>query len=120
MKKTRYFYLYLFFFVGFTSYAQDENLFSMMTDEKPTTEYTSSTFKSTRIINGHSVENVAAKHLDFRISHRFGRLNDGAYNFYGLDQATMRMGLEYGLTDMLMVGIGRSTSQKNIRLLCQI
>lgn len=79
---------------------------------KPTKSYSTATFKSTRVINGHSIETISKNHLDFRISHRFGRLNDGAYNFYGLDQATMRMGLEYGLTDKLMVGIGRSTSQK--------
>lgn len=79
---------------------------------KQTKKYTSATFKSTRVINGHSVETVAKNHLDFRISHRFGKLNDGAYNFFGLDQATMRLGLEYGLTEKLMVGLGRSTSQK--------
>lgn len=78
----------------------------------PKKSYSTATFKSTRVINGHSIETISKNHLDFRISHRFGRLNDGAYNFFGLDQATMRMGLEYGLTDRLMVAIGRSTSQK--------
>jgi len=70
------------------------------------------TFKSTRIINGHSVETVKRNHLDFRISHRFGRLNSGSYELYGLDQATLRLGFEYGLTDDLMIGVGRSTEQK--------
>ncbi len=70
------------------------------------------TFKSTRVVNGHSVETMRARHLDFRISHRFGRVNMGAYHFFGLDQATMRMGLEYGLTNRLMIGVGRSTSEK--------
>ncbi|GAB3521652.1 DUF5777 family beta-barrel protein [Emticicia fontis] len=79
---------------------------------KPKKNYSMATFKSTRIINGHSVETVAKNHLDLRISHRFGMLNEGAYNFFGLDAATMRLGLEYGLTDDLMIGIGRSTSQK--------
>jgi hypothetical protein len=79
---------------------------------KPKKNYSTATFKSTRIINGHSVETVARNHLDLRISHRFGMLNEGAYNFFGLDAATMRLGLEYGITDNLMIGIGRSTSQK--------
>ncbi len=70
------------------------------------------TFKSTRIVNGHSIETMRGKHLDFRISHRFGRLNTGAYQLFGLDQATMRMGFEYGITDRFMVGLGRSTSEK--------
>ncbi len=70
------------------------------------------TFKSTRIINGQSVETVKRNHLDFRISHRFGRLNSGAYELFGLDQASMRLGFEYGITDDLMVGVGRSGEQK--------
>jgi hypothetical protein len=70
------------------------------------------TFKSTRVVNGHSVETMRGKHLDFRISHRFGRLNQGVYQLFGLDQATMRMGFEYGINDRLMVGVGRSTSEK--------
>ena len=78
------------------------------------------TFKSTRIINGQSVETVKRNHLDFRISHRFGRLNSGAYEFFGLDQATMRLGFEYGLTDDLMVGVGRSGEQKAFDFFWQI
>lgn len=70
------------------------------------------TFKSTRIINGQSVETVKRNHLDFRISHRFGRLNSGAYELFGLDQASIRLGFEYGITDNLMVGVGRSGEQK--------
>ena len=70
------------------------------------------TFKSTRIINGQSVETVKRSHLDFRISHRFGRLNSGAYELFGLDQASMRLGFEYGVTDDLMIGVGRSGEQK--------
>jgi hypothetical protein len=70
------------------------------------------TFKSTRIVNGQSIENVGPGILDFRILHRFGPLSDGGYNFFGLDQATMRLGLDYGITSRLMVGIGRSTYEK--------
>jgi hypothetical protein len=70
------------------------------------------TFKGTRIINGHSVETPGHGTLIFLISHRFGTLNSGAYNFFGLDQATIRLGLEYGLTDRLAVGIGRSSLEK--------
>ncbi|MBK6979392.1 MAG: hypothetical protein IPH28_21760 [Cytophagaceae bacterium] len=79
---------------------------------KPTKNFALATFKSTRVINGHSVETMAKNHLDFRISHRFGKINDGAYNFFGLDQASMRIGLEYGITDKLMAGLGRSTTDK--------
>lgn len=81
-------------------------------DEKSQTNYTTATFKTTRLINGHTVENLAAGVLDVKISHRFGRLNTGSYELFGLDNASMRMGLDYGITRYLMVGIGRSTFEK--------
>jgi hypothetical protein len=58
---------------------------------------TTGTFKSTRIMNGHSVERMAPGNFDFRISHRFGRINSGAYEFFGLDQANIHLGMEYGI-----------------------
>ncbi len=72
----------------------------------------SSTFKSTRIINGHSIEQPAKGDLDFRISHRFGKLNTGSYELWGLDQATIHFSLEYSPTDYLTIGIGRSSYRK--------
>lgn len=70
------------------------------------------TFKSTRVVNGQSIENVGAGIMDFRISHRFGAISQGSYNLFGLDQATMRIGLDYGITNRLMIGVGRSTYEK--------
>jgi hypothetical protein len=89
------------------------DLLDLLEAESPTTATpVEATFKATRIINTHSIETVKKNHLDFRISHRFGRLNSGAYELFGLDQASMRMGFEYGITDDFMLGIGRSTEQK--------
>lgn len=93
-------------------YAQDYLLNELSKQDSAQTVPVTATFKSTRVVNGQSVETMKKKHLDFRISHRFGKLNSGAYQFFGLDQATMRLGFEYGLTDDLMIGVGRSTSQK--------
>jgi opacity protein-like surface antigen len=81
-------------------------------NEKNQTNYTTAAFKTTRIINGHSIENVGKGVLDVKISHRFGKLNGGAYELFGLDNASMRMGFDYGLTPYLMVGIGRNTYEK--------
>jgi hypothetical protein len=50
--------------------------------------------------------------LDFRISHRFGTLNTGAYNLWGLDQANIHFSLEYGILKWLMIGVGRGTYEK--------
>ena len=74
--------------------------------------YTIATFKSTRIINGHSIESMPPGQLDFRISHRFGTVNSGAYEFFGLDQANMHFSLEYGIFKWLMIGIGRGDYEK--------
>ena len=97
-------------FLGQQVNAQSVDLFA---EEKgPISDITTSTFKSTRIVNGQSIENTGAGILDFRISHRFGALSQGSYSLFGLDQATMRIGLDYGITKRLMIGIGRSTYQK--------
>jgi hypothetical protein len=94
-------------------HAQDEDLLSLL-GEDSTVEYTTASFKATRVINGNSIENTAHGVLDFRISHRFGYLSVGNQEFWGLDQAFIRLGLDYGITDRLMVGIGRSSYNKTV------
>ncbi|WP_428658714.1 DUF5777 family beta-barrel protein [Runella sp.] len=92
--------------------AQEDLTKMLEQNETKTTDYTTATFKGTRIINGHSVETVKKNHMDFIIHHRFDRLNSGAYNLFGLDYSTVRLGFEYGLTDNVTIGIGRSSVQK--------
>lgn len=91
--------------------AQKVDLFTEQNNSH-STDIATGIFKSSRIVNGHSIENVGAGVLDFRILHRFGALSQGAYNLFGLDQATMRIGLDYGINSRLMVGVGRSTYEK--------
>ena len=74
--------------------------------------YTTATFKSTRIVTGHSIERMPAGQLDVRISHRFGQVNSGSYEFWGLDQANIHLSLEYGITNWVMAGLGRGNYQK--------
>lgn len=81
-------------------------------DEPDKKEYATATFKGSRLILGHSVETKAKNELEFLISHRFGRINSGAHELYGLDAAFIRIGLEYGISDNLNVGIGRSSYDK--------
>lgn len=97
-------------------FAQDDllGLLGLLGEEDTGPVYTNASFKTTRVINGHSLENTAHGVLDFKISHRFGVLNTGVGNFFGLDEASMRMGFDYGLTDRLMVGVGRSGYQKTV------
>jgi len=82
------------------------------TDNKKDIKYTSGFYETTRVVLGQSIENPEPGKLIFLIQHHFGRINSGAYEFFGLDQATIRLGFEYGFNDWLAVGIGRSSYQK--------
>lgn len=106
--------LFILFSAGAASVrAQADSLMAMLNSgESGKNECVTSTFKATRLINGSTVENLAMGTLDFRISHRFGRTDQGFDNFFGLDNATTRIGLDYGITDWLMVGLGHSTFNK--------
>lgn len=89
-----------------------EDLLNMV-KEKPKKEYVSATFKTTRLINFHTVEILGRRSLDFRISHRFGDFNTGAYNAWGIDGgANIRLSLEYSHGSRLMFGIGRTSGKK--------
>jgi hypothetical protein len=93
--------------------ASAQELLDLLEEEMPQTKnYVFSTFKGTRILNGHSIENRKKKALEFVISHRFGRLNLGIEELFGLDQSNIRFAFEYGLSDNLMLGIGRSSFEK--------
>lgn len=92
---------------------QEDDLLSLLDDgEEETTEYVTASFKANRVINLHSLENTARGVLDVKIGHRFGTLNGGFYELFGLDQASIRIGGDYGITDQLMIGLGRSSFEK--------
>lgn len=83
-----------------------------------TTTYATETFRDTRVISGQSVETSIQGQAKFIISHRFGDLYEQnafsmLYNFFGFSGgANMRMGLDYGITNWLQVGAGRSNFDK--------
>ena len=100
--------LIVFFFGG---YAQE--LESILDQENHETSFNvAETFKGTRIANGHSIETRKKGILDFLITHRFGTLNSGAYELWGLDEANIRLALEYALTNDLTIALGRSSYEK--------
>src|SRR3978361_1219644 len=106
------------------TFAQDStaNLMNQLEKEagNDKTVYTTATFKSTRIIDGHSIENLPAHVLDVRISHRFGPLNKGIYQFFGLDYSpfNVRVGFDYGITNNFMIGGGHNAWQKTYDAFC--
>ena len=92
--------------------AQDDLLSLLEVDTDPM--YISSTFKGKKVVNGQSVEILSKGVLQFQIQHRFGTLNSGFYNLYGLDNSQIRLGFDYGIKDWMSIGIGRSSALKTI------
>jgi len=109
------------FFLGTSAWtsasAQDDLLSLLDAEQAKEPTYTIATFKASRLINGQTIETISKNHLNFWISHRFGAVNSGFIaNFFGLDEAKIRLGLEYGLTDRWLVGAGRSSLEKTYDL----
>jgi hypothetical protein len=115
MKEIRIFFFMLFICFCTNAIAQDSSLLKMLDDSLAANHhktYVHGTFKATHIINTQTVEQPGKKVLEFMIMHRFGQLNQGAYNLFGLDFASLRLGLTYGICDRLSIGIGRSSLDK--------
>src|SRR5690349_8617724 len=112
MKYQPFFCLLLWLACGSRLAAQD--LLSQIEDTTKKKEYVTAAFKSPRVIMSHSMEMLKPGVLDFRILHRFGNVNQGIGQFFGLDQATIRLGLDYGLSKNLTLGIGRGSYRKEL------
>lgn len=111
MNRLRSIALILFLGYGTFAFGQEEDLLSLLPEEE-TVNLVTSSFKANRVVNLHSLENTAGGELDIKISHRFGFISGGLYELFGLDQASIRIGGDYGITDQLMVGLGRSSYEK--------
>jgi hypothetical protein len=100
-------------FILFTpvSFSQDDLLNILNQDEKPQIDYTNATFKTSRVVIGHSIENPAKGEMLFLVTHHFGAINTGYENLFGIKQATIRLGLEYGVTKWFGLGVGLNTDR---------
>ncbi|MFV1885544.1 MAG: DUF5777 family beta-barrel protein [Balneola sp.] len=64
-----------------------------------------------------TVTNLEANNLNSTIMHNFDLVSGGLEDFYGLDLgAAVRLGLDYGVTDKLSLGIGRTSIEDNVDL----
>ena len=107
--------LLLLTFTTIKTFAQDSDMLKLLGPDSAKKEYVDAAFKSSRVIMSHSIEMLKPGVLDFRILHRFGKVNGGFYEFFGLDgPATVRLGLDYGLTNNFSFGIGRSAYKKEL------
>lgn len=112
----------LYFFLLFLSpslYAQD-SLWNMLQSQKADeNEKVIATFKSTKIISAQTNETMKKRNLDFRVSHLFGNIGNesggGVHTLYGFDQSNdIRIAFDYGITDRLMVSVGRNKRNENL------
>ncbi len=115
MNQKQILYTLLLSLVSICLRAQDSSLLKMLNDsmalhEKPF--YVTGTFKAMYVVNMQTVEAPAAGALNVEIQHRFGKINSGIYDFFGLDNAGWRLGLDYGISNRLAIGIGRSSFEK--------
>ncbi len=103
-----------FCIIAASVFAQDEDLSKFLdADKKVEKQYTVATFKTTRLINSQTIESLGKRTLDFRVAHRFGEFNSGAYNFFGLDGgASLHLAFEYSYDGRLMFGVGRNSIDK--------
>ena len=101
-------------FSFFSSHSQDM-LSSLDSNSSGEKDFVIATFKTTRLVDQHTLETVGPRTLDFRISHRFGAINSGSYNAWGIDgPANIRLGLEYSPNGRFMFGLGRSSFDKMV------
>lgn len=100
--------------------AQEVNLFEEKDSLQTTKDYMQATFKSTRLVHGHSVELQKKGVLDFRVHHRFGVVSNGVYDFFGLDNASTLIGFDYGLTNNFNIGVSRSTNLKQMEVFAKL
>ena len=105
----------LFLFVSFNLIAQEDDLMDILdAEEKPVTHYTTATFKATKIVSSNSIETQGEGQLNFIIQHRFGDISKGIETFFGMDDANLRLALEYGVLDNLDIGFGRSSFEQKL------
>lgn len=72
------------------------------------------TFMAPKNINLYTVEPLARGELHYSIMHTFGEVDSGVRNLWGIDQgANVRFSFEYGFTNSLSFGFGRSSMDKN-------
>lgn len=101
----------IFTFIFLTSIEGFSQSDSMLLADEPTVNYIR-TFDGTRVINGQSPETLYKRELQFMISHRFGTVSGGVHTLFGLDQSNVRLGFDYGLSDRMTIGVGRSSQKE--------
>ncbi|GGD05383.1 DUF5777 family beta-barrel protein [Hyunsoonleella pacifica] len=103
--------IYLLFLASAFLSGQEDLLDEIDTKATENT-YETAAFKGLKIVNFESTKMVSQKELYFIVSHRFGSIETGIKDFFGLDQAVTRLNFVYGISDGINIGVSRSSFQK--------
>ena len=104
--------IYLFFIFLISPLIAQDDLLDILDEDSDKSVFVESSFKGTRVVNAQSLEIPRPKILQFMIQHRFGSIENGSYDLFGMDYATIRFDFQYGLTERLSFGVGRSSLDK--------
>ena len=81
-------------------------------DKTDSSQVAEAAFKGLKIVNFESTKLLAKREFYFVVSHRFGSIQNGFDDFFGLDFANTRLHFLYGLSDCFNVAVSRSSFNK--------
>lgn len=91
--------------------AQEAESIDSLLATAPTSMPVQATFDAVRVVESHSVETTGKGNFDLEVTHRFGSFGNGPAGGFGMDMANTRIGVDYGVTDRLGVGIERANDE---------
>lgn len=89
-----------------------EDLLKDIDTIKTDTETSQPAFKALQIVTGQSTKLAAKKEWYIIVAHRFGDISTGFKDFFGLDNASTKLGVIYGVSDAVSVSLSRETNMK--------
>lgn len=100
------------FFTLLNINAQDDLLDELNEETKGTQQFELPAFKAMQIGNLQSTKIADKGDLYMIVAHRFGTLQNGIEDFFGLDEANTRIQLAYGFWDGVQLSFGRDSFEK--------
>ena len=79
-------------FLATMAYSQDD-LLKDLDSTQVEDSYSAATFKALQLVTLQTTKMAAKKEFYFVVSHRFGTVKDGFDSFFGLDNATTKLGV---------------------------
>ena len=77
--------IYLFFIFLISPLIAQDDLLDILDEDSDKSVFVEFSFKGTRVVNAQSLEIPRPKILQFMIQHRFGSIENGVYDLFGMD-----------------------------------